>query len=111
MLVLPTINGTKAFGFAESRPGHGGVWVRGVVQFAPADAVCVQNLVEKGEPLSYSGPVWHDGRWMTDTFPIELIDVRRRRARARGTGSAAGREQRESGREYHSPTLVGIGAT
>jgi len=76
MLVLPTINGTKAFGFAESRPGHGGVWVRGVVQFAPADAVCVQNLVEKGEPLSYSGPVWHDGRWMTDTFPIELIDVR-----------------------------------
>jgi len=76
MLVLPTINGTKAFGFAESRPGHGGVWVRGVVQFAPADAVCVQNLVEKGEPLSYSGPVWHVGRWMTDTFPIELIDVR-----------------------------------
>jgi len=76
MLVLPTINGTKAFGFAESRPGHGGVWVRGVVQFAAADAVCVQNLVEKGEPLSYSGPVWHDGRWMTDTFPIELIDVR-----------------------------------
>ena len=76
MLVLPTINGTKAFGFAESRPGHGGVWVRGVVQFAPADAVCVQNLVERGEPLSYSGPVWHDGRWMTDTFPIELIDVR-----------------------------------
>lgn len=76
MLVLPTINGTKAFGFAESRPGHEGVWVRGVVQFAPADAVCVQNLVENGEPLSYSGPVWHEGRWMTDTFPIELIDVR-----------------------------------
>jgi|KBSMisStandDraft_5_1062788.scaffolds.fasta_scaffold2275501_1 hypothetical protein len=78
MLVLPTINGTKAFGFAESRPGHGGgdLWVRGVLQFAPAEAVCVQDLVERGEPLSYSGPVWHGGRWTTDTFPIELIDVR-----------------------------------
>ena len=78
MLVLPTINGTKAFGFAESRPGHevGESWVRGVLQLAPAEAVCVQDLVERGEPLSYSGPVWHDGRWVTDTFPIELIDVR-----------------------------------
>ena len=80
MLVLPTINGTKAFGFAESRPGHGDgggeSWVRGVLQFAPTDAVCVQDLVERGEPLSYSGPVWHNGRWTTDTFPIELIDVR-----------------------------------
>ena len=76
MLVLPTINGTKAFGFAESRPGQGEFWVRGVLQFAPAEAVCVQDLVERGEPLSYSGPVWHDGRWTTDTFPIELIDVR-----------------------------------
>ena len=77
MLVLPTINGTKAFGFAESRPGRGGdeVWVRGVLQFAPAEAVSVQDLVERGEPLSYSGPVWHNGRWTTDTFPIELIDV------------------------------------
>ena len=78
MLVLPTINGTKAFGFAESRPDQGGgePWVRGVLQFAPAEAVWVQGLVERGEPLSYSGPVWHDGRWTTDTFPIELIDVR-----------------------------------
>ena len=76
MLVLPAINGTKAFGFAESRPGQGAVWVRGVLQFAPAEAVCVQDLVERGEPLSYSGPLWHDGRWTIDTFPIELIDVR-----------------------------------
>ena len=76
MLVLPTINGTKAFGFAESGPGQGEFWVRGVLQFAPAEAVCVQDLVERGEPLSYSGPVWHDGRWTTDTFAIELIDVR-----------------------------------
>jgi hypothetical protein len=80
MLVLPTINGTKAFGFAESRPGHsdgdGASWVRGVLQLAPAEAVYVQGLVERGEPLSYSGPVWHNGRWTTDTFPIELIDVR-----------------------------------
>lgn len=76
MLVLPTINGTKAFGFAESRPGHGESWVRGVLQFAPAEAVCVQDLVERGEPLSYSGPVWRNGQWTTDTFPIELIDVR-----------------------------------
>ena len=78
MLVLPTINGTKAFGFAESKPdnGMGESWVRGVLQLAPAEALCVQDLVERGEPLSYSGPVWHDGRWMTDTFPIELIDVR-----------------------------------
>ncbi len=82
MLVLPTINGTKAFGFAESRPSHGmgGVggesWVRGVLQLAPAEASFVQDLVDRGEPLSYSGPVWHDGRWTTDTFPIELIDVR-----------------------------------
>jgi hypothetical protein len=78
MLVLPTINGTKAFGFAESRPGQGvgEPWVRGVLQFAPAEAVCVQDLVERGEPLSYSGPVWRHGRWTTDTFPIELIDVR-----------------------------------
>jgi len=78
MLVLPAINGTKAFGFAESRSGHGEEepWVRGVLQFAPAEAVCVQDLVERGEPLSYSGPVWHNGRWTTDTFAIELIDVR-----------------------------------
>ena len=51
-------------------------WVRGVLQFAPAEAVCMQDLVERGEPLSYSGPVWRDGRWTTETFPIELIDVR-----------------------------------
>ena len=78
MLVLPAINGTKAFGFAESKPGHeaGESWVRGVVQFAPAEAVCVQDLVERGEPLSYSGPVWRNGRWTMDTFRIELIDVR-----------------------------------
>jgi len=76
LLVFPTINGTKAFGFAESRPGQGEVSVRGVLQFAPAEAVCVRDLVERGEPLSYSGPVWHDGRWTTNTFPIELIDVR-----------------------------------
>ena len=78
MLVFPTINGTKAFGFAESRSGNGRgeLWVRGVLQLAPAEALCVEDLVERGEPLSYSGPVWHDGRWMTDTFPIELIDVR-----------------------------------
>lgn len=76
MLVFPTINGTKAFGFAESRPGLEDSWVRGVLQFAPAEAVCVQDLVERGEPLSYSGPVWRNGQWTTDTFPIELIDVR-----------------------------------
>lgn len=92
MLVLPTINGTKAFGFAESRPGSEGekVWVRGVLQFAPAEAVSVRDLVERGEPLSYSGPLWHNGRWTTDTFPIELIHVR----------SAVG-----------SGVLVGFGAT
>ncbi len=76
MLILPTINGTKAFGFAESRSGQGGVWVRGVLQFAATEALYMQDLVQRGEPLSYSGPVWHDGRWTTDTFPIELIDIR-----------------------------------
>ncbi|HEY6830799.1 MAG TPA: hypothetical protein VI259_28320 [Gemmatimonadaceae bacterium] len=93
MLVLPTINGTKAFGFAESGPGQGEVWVRGVLQFAPAEAVCVQDLVERGEPLSYSGPVWQNGRWTTDTFPIELIDVRS----AVGAGVLVGFGAAESG--------------
>jgi len=75
VLVLPTISGTKAFGFAESTPVGAGEQVQGVLQLTPADALRVQSSVERGEPLSYCGPVWTDGTWTTDAFPISLFDV------------------------------------
>lgn len=75
MLVLPTINGTKAFGFAESAPADAGERIDGVLQLTPADALVVQSLVERGEPLSYCGPVWAGGAWKSDAFPISVSDV------------------------------------
>lgn len=76
MVVLPTINGTKAFGFAESAPAGAAERVHGVLQLTPADALRVQSSVERGEPLSYCGPVWTDGTWRTEVFPILLSDMK-----------------------------------
>ena len=73
MLVIPMINGTKVFGFAESAPAGGSV--HGVLHLTPADALHIQSSVEIGEPLSYCGPVWTDGKWKNEAFLISLRDM------------------------------------
>lgn len=77
MMILARINGTPVFGFAEAvAQGDGSVNRKGMVALRPPDAMVLQSIIERQEPLVYSGPVWVNDAWRPESFPITATLVR-----------------------------------
>jgi hypothetical protein len=70
-MIIASIGGTTGVGFAEAvevRDGH--IERRGMIRLAGAASAELRALLDRGDTLEYSGPVWADGRWHPDTFPV-----------------------------------------
>jgi hypothetical protein len=71
MTILPRINGTPGFGFAEAITRNDGSVQRvGVLELRRSDAAQLRSTIAGGDPLTYSGPVWVDGVWIEETFAV-----------------------------------------
>jgi hypothetical protein len=71
MTILPRINGTPGFGFAEAiTRDDGSVQRVGVLELRRSDSTQLRSTISGGEPLTYSGPVWVDGVWIDETFAV-----------------------------------------
>jgi hypothetical protein len=74
-VIVPTINGTPAFGFVESIRQDGRPMRRGVLRLSPDDGLRLQLLIDRGDQLRYSGPVWTEAKWHTDAFDVAVGPV------------------------------------
>jgi hypothetical protein len=75
-MIVASINGTPGLGFAESIQHRDGTTDRtGVIKMTAANAQRLQTILERSEPLVYTGPVYCDGRWCSQTFSIVARNV------------------------------------
>lgn len=76
MTILPRINGTPGFGFAEAiTRSDGSVERFGALEFRVSDADELRAAIESGEPLTYTGPVCVDGVWVEQSFLVTVTPV------------------------------------
>jgi hypothetical protein len=76
VMVLARINGTPGFGFAEAvSQRDGSVKRMGRLELRSANGIELQSIVDRREPLVYSGPVWIDDAWVNESFPVTLTPV------------------------------------
>jgi hypothetical protein len=70
-MIIASIGGTTAIGFAEAVETHDGrIERRGMVKLAAPPSAEFLAMLDRGSALVYSGPVWAGGHWRTDTFPV-----------------------------------------
>jgi len=75
-MILARINGTPGFGFAEAvTQRDGSVKRMGRLELRPANGAELQSIVDRREPLVYSGPVWINDTWVNESFPVTLTPV------------------------------------
>lgn len=80
MTILPRINGTPGFGFAEAITRNDGSVQRvGVLELRRSDSAQLPSTIADGDLLTYSGPVWADGVWIEETFAVIATPVPPRR--------------------------------
>jgi hypothetical protein len=76
VMILARINGTPGFGFAEAvTQRDGSVKRMGRLELRPANGAELQSIVDRREPLVYSGPVWINDTWVNESFPVTLTPV------------------------------------
>jgi hypothetical protein len=76
VMILARINGTPGFGFAEAvTQRDGSVKRMGRLELRPANGAELQSIVDRREPLVYSGPVWMNDTWVNESFPVTLTPV------------------------------------
>src|SRR5262245_7704342 len=77
LMIVPQINETPGFGFAEAqRRGDGRVERVGKVQLTAANARLLEDQLRSGTSLVYSGPVWAGDHWRAETFPVTLSEAK-----------------------------------
>jgi hypothetical protein len=70
-MIIASVNGTHGQGFVEVvEHADGSVHRTGLLKLSAANAKRLQALFDAHEPLIYSGPVFTDGHWQVETFPI-----------------------------------------
>jgi len=75
-MILARINGTPGFGFAEAvTQRDGSVKRMGRLELRPANGAELQSIVDRREPLVYSGPVWMNDTWVNESFAVTLTPV------------------------------------
>jgi hypothetical protein len=75
-MIIASVNGTHGQGFVEVvEHADGSVHRTGLLKLSAASAMRLQALFDAHEPLVYSGPVFADGRWFVETFPIVATNV------------------------------------
>lgn len=76
MIIVASINGTPGLGFAEVIERDDGTADRtGMLKLSPPNAQRLQAMLDRNEALVYSGPVFFDGRWCSQTFTIVATKV------------------------------------
>lgn len=76
MIIVASINGTPGLGFAEVIERDDGTADRmGMLKLTPPNAQRLQAMLDRNEALVYSGPVFFDGRWCSQTFSIVATSV------------------------------------
>jgi hypothetical protein len=76
MIIVASINGTPGLGFTEVIERDDGTADRtGMLKLTPANAQRLQAMLDRSEALVYSGPVFSDGRWYSETFSIVATSV------------------------------------
>jgi hypothetical protein len=74
--ILPRINGTPGGGFAELVTRKDGSVQRvGALELRSPDSAQLRSMIERREPLVYSGPAWVDGGWVEASFPVVVTSV------------------------------------
>jgi hypothetical protein len=75
-MVIASLNGTYAQGFLEViERSDGSIERTGLLKFSAPSAIELRRLFDARVPLTYFGPVFADGRWHCDTFPITATDI------------------------------------
>ena len=75
-IIVASINGTPGLGFAEVIERDDGTADRtGMLKLTPPNAQRLQAMLDRNEALVYSGPVFFDGRWCSQTFSIVATNV------------------------------------
>ena len=76
LMIVPQINETPGFGFAEAlNRDDGRVQRVGRVQLTAANARRLEDQLRRGTSLVYSGPVWAGDHWRAETFPVTLSEA------------------------------------
>jgi hypothetical protein len=76
MIIVASINGTAGLGFAEVIERNDGTTERtGMLKLTAANAQRLQAMLDRNEALVYSGPVFSDGRWRSESFSIVATSV------------------------------------
>jgi hypothetical protein len=75
-IIVASINGTPGLGFVEVIERDDGTADRtGMLKLTPPNAQRLQAMLDRNEALVYSGPVFFDGRWCSQTFSIVATSV------------------------------------
>ena len=75
-IIVASINGTPGLGFAEVIERDDGTADRtGMLKLTPPNAQRLQAMLDRNEAVVYSGPVFFDGRWCSQTFSIVATNV------------------------------------
>src|SRR3954452_7453962 len=75
-MIIASLNGTHGQGFVEIiERGDGSVERLGRLKLSATSAKRLQRWFDCNEPLTYAGPVFSNGRWLADTFPILATQV------------------------------------
>jgi hypothetical protein len=70
-MVIASINGVPGQGFAEVVEKSEGCEHRaGLLKMAFPNAARIQDLLDRSARLTYRGPVFVNGRWCAEAFPI-----------------------------------------
>src|SRR5437763_15073168 len=71
-MIVASINGVPGQGFAEvvEESDTEYPYRAGLLKMAFANAARIQDLLDRNARLTYSGPVFANGRWCAEAFPI-----------------------------------------
>src|SRR4051812_9969396 len=76
LMIIASVNGTHGHGFLETIQREDGTVLRaGLLKVGAQHAQRLRRLIDDQEPLVYSGPVFVDGGWRAQTFPIVAISM------------------------------------
>src|SRR5690348_10628560 len=75
-MILASLNGTPGFGFTEAiAQRDGSLWRTGRLTISLPAETRLQLLISQNELMTYSGPVWENGAWRDDAFPVLVRPV------------------------------------
>jgi len=74
-MIVASINGVQGLGFAEAgEESEGYPYRTGLLKMPFANAARIQDLLERSARLTYRGPVFANGKWCAEAFPILVTD-------------------------------------